>query len=176
MATTATVDMNVNVPLDPPRPLGAAGGDLPGEDDCLAYLVAIRWPDGVRCPRCGSGRVCKVARPWKWQCRNCARNGYRFSPLVGTVFENTRCALNHWLRVVDHVITTHQHVTVRRVQELAGECSYATASRIRTCLRAAFEPLPRPLSFADAVRAVLATPPPPPRRRRAAAEAASSAI
>ena len=24
------------------------------EDDCIRYLIARRWPEGVRCPRCGA--------------------------------------------------------------------------------------------------------------------------
>ena len=31
------------------------------EDDCIRYLVARRWPNGVRCPRCGSERVYPVS-------------------------------------------------------------------------------------------------------------------
>ncbi|MGB2731133.1 MAG: transposase, partial [Methylovirgula sp.] len=27
---------------------------FPNEDACCAYLVRHRWPDGVRCPRCGT--------------------------------------------------------------------------------------------------------------------------
>ena len=23
------------------------------EEDCIRYLVIRRWPDGIRCPRCG---------------------------------------------------------------------------------------------------------------------------
>ena len=30
------------------------------EDDCCAYLVARRWPEGVRCPRCKSEKVLAV--------------------------------------------------------------------------------------------------------------------
>jgi hypothetical protein len=39
---------------------------FPDESACCAYLVARRWPNGVNCPRCGSGHVyelvCRV--PW----------------------------------------------------------------------------------------------------------------
>jgi len=27
------------------------------EEDCKTYLVARRWPQGVRCPRCGNEAV-----------------------------------------------------------------------------------------------------------------------
>src|SRR3984893_6267283 len=46
---------------------------FPHEDACCAYLVARRWPDGVRCPRCGAENPHKLPnRPWSWQCYKCA--------------------------------------------------------------------------------------------------------
>ena len=27
------------------------------DDDCLAYLESMRWPDGIRCPVCGCNRM-----------------------------------------------------------------------------------------------------------------------
>ena len=27
------------------------------EEDCIKYLVARRWPEGVICPRCGNPKV-----------------------------------------------------------------------------------------------------------------------
>ncbi len=54
----------------------------------------MRWPDGVYCPRCGTGdKVSKLAKPFKWQCKACAKNGYKFSPLAATIFENTNYPL-----------------------------------------------------------------------------------
>jgi hypothetical protein len=38
------------------------------EDDCKAYLVARRWPQGVRCPRCGNEAVYDLpSNEWHWQ-------------------------------------------------------------------------------------------------------------
>ena len=64
---------------------------FPTEDACKTYLVARRWPEGVHCPRCGNVDVYPVTnRPFHWQCSKCAKaGGYRFSVLVGTIFENT---------------------------------------------------------------------------------------
>src|SRR5713101_4828645 len=70
------------------------------EDQCMEYLVALRWSDEVRCPRCQSEKVHKLSRPWKWQCKQCSKNGYRFSPRAGTIFENTNVPLTTWFRVV----------------------------------------------------------------------------
>jgi len=44
-----------------------------GTDElCRRYVVQMRWPDGLRCPRCN--RQEKVytlkARPFHWVCKN----------------------------------------------------------------------------------------------------------
>src|SRR3954468_12961583 len=38
---------------DFPRTLAEFRGRFASEGDCRRYLVACRWPDGFRCPRCG---------------------------------------------------------------------------------------------------------------------------
>ena len=32
------------------------------DEQCLAYLEAMRWPDGVRCPVCGNKRTASSIR------------------------------------------------------------------------------------------------------------------
>ena len=45
------------------------------EDDCIAYLVVRRWPQGVVCPRCGNVKVYALSsgHHWQWQCYGCAQ-------------------------------------------------------------------------------------------------------
>src|ERR1700758_4262762 len=73
-----------------------------GDDDApKAYLKARRWPDGVHCPRCGNPKVYDLrSRKWHWQCEQCAPDGYRFSVIAGTIFENTNKPLRDWYRVI----------------------------------------------------------------------------
>src|SRR5262245_43954807 len=81
---------------------------FPDEDACKAYLVARRWPNGVHCPRCGNPKVHPVTnRPFNWQCTQCATaGGYRFSVLVGTIFENTNKPLRDWFKVIHMMLTS----------------------------------------------------------------------
>src|ERR1017187_2219879 len=69
------------------------------EDACIRYLVARRWPNGVICPRCGNPKVYPLASGHHWQCEQCAANGYRFSHLAGTIFENTNKPLRDWFKI-----------------------------------------------------------------------------
>jgi transposase-like protein len=71
------------------------------EDACKDFLKQVRWPDGkVHCPRCKlSVKVYKTSQPFRWKCKHCNKNGYRFSVLTGTVFENTNVPLGTWFKV-----------------------------------------------------------------------------
>jgi hypothetical protein len=68
-------------------------------DNCLAYLSARRWPDGVVCPNCGSKNVTFMASRRVWQCK--ARHPKaQFSIKVGTIFEDSALGLDKWLPAV----------------------------------------------------------------------------
>jgi len=64
-------------------------------DNCLAYLVARRWPDGVVCPTCGSKDVRFTTRRM-WECRN-FHPRRQFSIKIGTVLEDSPIGLDKWL-------------------------------------------------------------------------------
>ncbi|MGB7127167.1 MAG: IS1595 family transposase [Methylovirgula sp.] len=102
---------------------------FPNEDACCAYLVRHRWPDGVRCPRCGTMVTHGVSTmPNKWQCYACSPDsGYRFSHLTGTIFENTNKPLRDWFRVIHLMLTSKKGISARQVHRTLGFGSYETA-------------------------------------------------
>lgn len=113
---------------------------FPTEEACDAFLVAHRWPEGVRCPRCGSGKVYPLqSMPYKWECPECrVGNAYRFSHLVGTIFENTNVDLRQWFRVIHLMLTSKKGISARQVHRYMGFGSYKTAwymcHRVRAAL------------------------------------------
>jgi len=102
---------------------------FPNEDACAAYLVAHRWPDGVRCPRCDSRKVYALATmAFKWECPECRVGGaYRFSHIAGTIFENTNKSLREWFRVIHMMLTSKKGVSALQIQRVMGFGSYRTA-------------------------------------------------
>jgi transposase-like protein/IS1 family transposase len=113
---------------------------FPDEDACDAYLVAHRWPTGVRCPRCNSDRVYPLpSRKWHWECPDCRHGGaYRFSDIAGTIFENTKVDLRQWFRVIHLMLTAKKGMSARQVWRYMGFGSLKTAwymcHRIRAAL------------------------------------------
>ena len=114
---------------------------FPNEDACREYLAANRWPEGARCPRCENSEVTELTtKPFHWQCYKCAAEGtsYRFSVLVGTIFENTNKPLRDWFRVMHMMLTSKKGISALQIYRVMGFGSYHTAhlmcSKIRVAL------------------------------------------
>jgi IS1 family transposase len=111
---------------------------FPDEEACRAYLIARRWPNGVKCPRCGNVKVYPLASGYHWQCEVCAKDGYRFSHIAGTIFENTNKPLRDWYRVTHMMLTSKKGMSALQIMRTMGFGSYKTAwymcHRIRTAL------------------------------------------
>lgn len=73
-------------------------------DNCLEYMVAHRWPEGVECPTCGRKDVSYLANQKKWQCKS-GHAKRQFTAKVGTIFEDSPLGLEKWLPAV-WIITT----------------------------------------------------------------------
>jgi transposase-like protein len=65
-------------------------------DNCLNYVVAKRWPNGVTCPTCGSPDVRFIPTRRLWECK--AKHAKKqFSAKIGTVLEDSPIGLDKWL-------------------------------------------------------------------------------
>jgi transposase-like protein len=74
-------------------------------DDAKCYEMVrhLRWPEGVRCPRCDSAQVVKQGRDdtererQRYECRRCGR---RFDDLTDTIFAGHHQPLRVWILVL----------------------------------------------------------------------------
>jgi len=65
--------------------------------NCIAELVAQRWPDGkVICPTCGRNDVTWQEKDQRWQCKS-QHSKRKFSVKVGTIYEDSPLGLDKWL-------------------------------------------------------------------------------
>jgi hypothetical protein len=108
---------------------------FPNDEVCKAYLQARRWPVSIKCPRCGDGNVYALKNlAFHWECAACRQGGgYRFSVLVGTIFENTKIGMRDWFRVIHMMLTSKKGVAALEVQRVMGFGSYRTAHYM--CMR-----------------------------------------
>ena len=109
--------------------IGQFEKQFPDEDACKKYLQVNRWPDGVRCPRCGNDEVKEHGtKSFHWVCRVCApESTYRFSVLVETIFENTNKPLRQWFRVIHLMLASKKGISALQVHRYMGFGSYETA-------------------------------------------------
>jgi len=82
--------------MDSPKTLQEAIIHFANPDNCLTYVAAHRWPNGVECPTCGRKDVSYLANQNKWQCKS-AHASRQFSARVGTIFEDSPIPLEKWL-------------------------------------------------------------------------------
>jgi len=113
-----------------PMTLAELERKFPTEGACKSYLQARRWPQGVSCPRCKNEKVYELEREFHWQCENCAPDGYRFSVLVGTIFENTNVKLPVWFKVIYLMLTSKKGIAALQVMRMMGFGSYHTAHKM----------------------------------------------
>ncbi len=67
------------------------------DENCQAFMIAIRWADGkVRCPQCGSERVTYLKNQRRYKCYE-KHPKSQFSLKVGTIFEDSPLGLDKWL-------------------------------------------------------------------------------
>jgi len=65
-------------------------------ETCIAFVAALRWPNGAECPRCGAGpeSTYRMSTRALWKCRGCKK---QFSVKVGSIFEDSPIGLDKWL-------------------------------------------------------------------------------
>ena len=112
----------------------AAGRDYPGSyaelldwfpDDasCLDYLEWLRWPEGMRCPRCAHREGWRLGGG-RWECARCGRQA---SASAATIFHRTRTPLRLWF-AAGWMMTSQRHgVSALGVQRALGLGCYETA-------------------------------------------------
>ena len=113
------------------------------EDACKQFLQDKRWPNGVHCPRCQSEKVYALkARPFHWVCKQArcgGRNGYRFSVITKTVFENTNYPLRTWFQVIYLMTQSKKGISALQIHRQIGSGDYRTAWYMCHRIRAAMK-------------------------------------
>jgi transposase-like protein len=119
------------------------------EDAALDYLVAQRWPKGVRCLGCDCAKVYRIdttgktGRPYrKYECSEC---GLHFSATTGTLFHDSHLPLQKWFMAMALMAEAKKGISANQVARHIG-VQYKTAWHLCHRIRKAMEELnPTPL-------------------------------
>ena len=90
---------------------------FPDDDACREYLVESRWPEGYRCPRCGTTEAVVLRKRLLWQCSGCR---YQVSLTAGTVLHGTRTPLHLWFWAAHLMATSTPGISATQLQRQLG--------------------------------------------------------
>lgn len=133
--------------------------DFGTEEQCLAYLEAMRWPDGVRCLKCDSKQVSrfdvkesvrtkryvskvtgaekshKIRARHLFQCLEC---GHQFSVIAGTIFTDSHLPLSKWFQAIALMCNAKKGLSAKQMERDLG-VTYRTAWYLNHRIRKAME-------------------------------------
>jgi transposase-like protein len=105
------------------------------EEKCRDYLVELRWPNGVHCPRCDSMKISRIYKRNQFDCDSCR---YQFSVTVGTIFHDTHLPLWKWFLAVYLVGESKKGISANQLKRML-KVSYKTAWYLGHRIRAAMK-------------------------------------
>jgi len=88
-------------------------------DRALAYMVNVRWPNGVCCPFCGGRELSFISTRRKWKCKPCQK---QFSVKVGSVMEDSPLGLEIWLAAFWLLCSAKNGVSSMELARSLGMC------------------------------------------------------
>ncbi|MBA3754268.1 MAG: IS1595 family transposase [Nitrospira sp.] len=97
---------------------------LASEEACEKHLIAVRWPEGLVCPKCKSREFYDRLRTRRsYKCRLCH---HVVSPTAGTIFHRTRTSLREWFVALFLIAGDKRGLSALFLAEQIG-VSYPTA-------------------------------------------------
>src|SRR5713226_8833251 len=112
-----------------------------GDDEaCRRYIEALRWRDGVTCPRCEKPATA-IANRSQYDCDACH---YQFSATSGTIFHDTHLPLTKWFLATYLLCEAKKGMSACQIQRTLG-ISYKTAWYLCHRIRAAMAECDKPM-------------------------------
>lgn len=101
------------------------------------FMVGLRWPDGVECPRCKCKDVRFIATRKIWECKEC-KVKKQFSVRVGTIFEDSALSLDKWLCAIWMITNAKNGISSYEVHRSLGitqKTAWFLLQRIRLAMQ-----------------------------------------
>lgn len=109
-------------------------------DEALAYLEGLLWPNGAFCRHCASVNVYRMkgatCRPGLHRCRDCKK---QFTVTVGTIFEDSHLPISTWVKAFHLIVSSKKGMSALQLQRNLGLGSYKTAWHLAHRIRLAMK-------------------------------------
>src|SRR6266511_449357 len=127
----------------PTKPMNLAKlvEDFGSEDRCRAFLEDLRWPEGIRCPRCDSDKISRIQKRNQFDCDTCR---YQFSVTAGTIFHDSHLPLWKWFMAIYLMVESKKGISanqLKRTFAVSYKTAWYLAHRIRAAMGDDDEPL-----------------------------------
>lgn len=113
------------------------------EQAAYDYVEAHLWPHGPVCPHCGNGAQDRITllqgkstRIGTRKCKDCRKP---FTVKVGTIFEDSKAPMTHWLQAIYLMCSSKKGISTRQLQRMLGG-SMRTAWHMGHRIRLAMDP------------------------------------
>jgi transposase-like protein len=92
---------------------------FPDEESARSYLEGLLWPEGARCPVCGTGdRVTpRKGKIGFYRCNQCKED---FTVRTGTVFERSHIPLHKWVYAMYLLMTARKGISSMQLAKEIG--------------------------------------------------------
>jgi len=110
---------------------------------CRRYLEALKWPEGVICPRCSGKTISRIYQRDQFDCDDCR---YQFSVTAGSIFDGTHLPLWKWFLAVYLILESKKAISanqLKRTLEISYKASWYLCHRIRKAVEQANVSVPK---------------------------------
>ena len=108
---------------------------FPDDTQAEQWFAEVRWPAGIHCPHCGSGKVqtgaCHPSQPYRCQDRACCK---RFSVKTRTVMEGSNLGCQVWAIAIYLMTTSLKSVSSMKLHRdlaITQKSAWMLAHKIR---------------------------------------------
>jgi transposase-like protein len=115
------------------------------DEQCRELLKRLRWPEGVRCPRCNADAIKLATAKELFFCQSCV---YQFSVLAGTIFNDSHLPLPIWFMATLLLCEAKKGMSAHQLKRTIWglhKGSYKTAWYLCHRIRAAMKETERPM-------------------------------
>ncbi|MGH7014721.1 MAG: IS1595 family transposase [Stellaceae bacterium] len=90
---------------------------FPDQETARVYLEGRLWPNGVRCPVCGTGDRITTRKGGYYRCNQCAED---FTVRTGTIFERSHVPLHKWIYAMYLLVTARKGISSMQLAKEIG--------------------------------------------------------
>lgn len=112
------------------------------EEQCRNFLEEKRWPNGPRCPKCGTSEPYSITRKSRtkntvsklYKCRSCKK---QFTATVGTIFEDSKIPLNKWFAAIYLMCSSKKGISAHQLHrslDITYKSAWFMCHRVREAM------------------------------------------